>query len=149
MPVHARQRTDIDATAAVARTLEEDVERALHDLPSAELEVVGGRFGIGARRRSRREIARRLGMSLSSVRRLERLALRDLRTLALPSDVPRRASQPGALNVGRSGEANRPAALQTIEAPPASRPSRRSGRPPLGPRPARTGSDAPRSGLLA
>ena len=102
MRAHAQQRTRIDATATLAGTLEEDVERALHDLLTAELEVLRGRFGIGA--------PRRLGVSLSSVRRLERVALRDLRTLALPSDVPRRASRPGALTVGRSGEANRPAA---------------------------------------
>src|SRR5262245_48993415 len=109
MQTHAQQRTGADQTDAAASTLADDVERALHDLPSAELAVLRGRFAIGARRHSRRELARRLGLSLSNVRRLERLALRDLRALALPSDVPRRRPLAGAPTVGRSGEANRPA----------------------------------------
>ena len=129
MRAHAQQRTRIDATATLAGTLEEDVERALHDLLTAELEVLRGRFGIGAPRRSRREIARRLGVSLSSVRRLERVALRDLRTLALPSDVPRRASRPER---SLSAAPARP----IVRLPPDDRgplclaPSRRGGRPP-------------------
>jgi hypothetical protein len=130
MRAQAQQRTRIEATATLAGTLEEHVERALQHLRTAELEVLRARFGIGAPRRTRREIARRLGVSLSSVRRLERVALRDLRALALPSDVPRRASRPGTLTIGRSGEANRPAA------------PRRS-RPPL-PRPLSPGRQTPR-----
>jgi hypothetical protein len=88
--------------------LEDDVERALRDLPLPELHVLRARFGAVGRPRPRREVARRLGLSVSRVRRLERQALRDLRALSAPPDVPRRRSHPEAPNVSRSGEANRP-----------------------------------------
>jgi hypothetical protein len=65
------------------------IERVVQDLPAPELRVLRLRFGIGSARHSQRAVARRLDLSVSAVRRLERRALRDLRALSLPNDVPR------------------------------------------------------------
>jgi DNA-directed RNA polymerase sigma subunit (sigma70/sigma32) len=74
------------AAAPSLGALEREVERAFRDLPTPELRVVRLRFGIGARRCSVPEVARRLDLAVSAVRRLERRALRTLRVLALPPD---------------------------------------------------------------
>lgn len=74
---------------ALLRELTPAIERVIRDLPSAEVKVLRLRFGIGARRLSQRDTARRLAVSISTVRRLERRALRDLRALSFPGDVPR------------------------------------------------------------
>jgi hypothetical protein len=109
MSARAQQRIGhfADEAAAPQRTIDDDVERALRDLPRLELQVLRERFGALGRPRPWREVARRLGLSLSRVRRLERQALGDLRALS-PPKVPRRRPHPEAPNVSRSGEANRP-----------------------------------------
>lgn len=84
------QNETYSAADELCNALERDVERALGDLPTVELQVLRLRFGIGTRHRSQRDIAQRLGISISRVRRMERRALRDLRALALPSDLLRR-----------------------------------------------------------
>jgi len=80
----------VDDERATLAKLEADVERAIHDLPTGDLQVIRLRFGIGARRHSRGAVARQLQVRLSHVLKLERHALRDLRALALPRDLPRR-----------------------------------------------------------
>ena len=88
---------------AALEQLEKSIERALRDLPDAELSILRLRFGIGTRRRSQRDVARRLRLSVGTVRRVERRALRDLRALSLPNDVPRCRTVPrGALPLRRS-----------------------------------------------
>ena len=101
-------RHGADETTRQQRSIDDDVERALQDLPRVELQVLHERFAAFGRPRSWREVARRLGLSVRRVRRLERQALRDLRALSAPPDVPRPRSHPEAPNVSRSGEANRP-----------------------------------------
>lgn len=94
----------VDAIALLP-ALARDVERILRDLPTAELLVLRLRFGIGVRRRSRREVARRLGVGIASVRRLQMRALRDLRALALPRDLPRRRNASDGGLLGRRSRA--------------------------------------------
>ena len=72
--------------------LDAAVNRAIRDLPPLELQFVRLRYGVGTPRRRPRDIARRLGISRGRIRQLELLALRDVRALSLPRDVPRRAS---------------------------------------------------------
>jgi DNA-directed RNA polymerase sigma subunit (sigma70/sigma32) len=72
------------------RDLEAAIERVIRDLPPLELQLVRMRYGVGTPRRPPRDIARRLGVSRGRIRRLEILALRDLRALSMPRDVPRR-----------------------------------------------------------
>jgi len=72
--------------------LDAAIDRAIRDLPPLELRFVRLRYGVGAPRRRPRDIARRLGISRGRVHQLELLALRDLRALSMPRDVPRRAS---------------------------------------------------------
>jgi DNA-directed RNA polymerase sigma subunit (sigma70/sigma32) len=71
--------------------LDAAVERAIRDLPPLELQFVRLRYGVGTTRRWPRDIARRLGVSRGRIRQLEMLALRDLRALSMPRDVPGRA----------------------------------------------------------
>lgn len=86
-PAHPPVLPDIDP--ARLSDLVAATERVFRDLPAAELAVLRSRFGLGLRRRTQREIARTLNISIGSVRRLERRALRILRALSLPVDLPR------------------------------------------------------------
>jgi DNA-directed RNA polymerase sigma subunit (sigma70/sigma32) len=72
--------------------LDAAVERAIRDLPLLELQFVRLRYGVGTPSRRPRDIARRLRISRGRIRQLEILALRDLRALSMPRDVPRHAS---------------------------------------------------------
>jgi DNA-directed RNA polymerase sigma subunit (sigma70/sigma32) len=86
----AARAQGLDGAIALTPALARAVERIMRDMPMDELQVLRLRFGIGARRCSRRVIARRLGIGAARVRRLELRALRDLRALALPRNLPRR-----------------------------------------------------------
>jgi len=83
-----------DPAVALLRALEAEIEGAFRDLPTSELQVLRLRFGVGARRCSWREIARRLRVSVRTARRLERRALHTLRALTLPRDLPHRSLVP-------------------------------------------------------
>ena len=83
----AARAQGLDGAIALTPALARAVERIMRDMPMDELQVLRLRFGIGARRCSRRVIARRLGIGAARVRRLE---LRALRALALPRNLPRR-----------------------------------------------------------
>ena len=126
-------------TASIGTDLQEyslrrhadEVEGVLADLPSLEKQVLRMRFGLGGRRHSQRDTARRLAITVGRVRRVERRAIRTLRILSLPPDLALRAphrSHPGADPVSRSGEVNRTMVPRTVEVPPGLvPPSRRSG----------------------
>jgi len=101
LPDHERDRL---------RALDEDVERAIRDLPSAQVQALRLRFGVGARAHSRRAVARHLGLRTSQVHRLERIALRTLRVLALPRDVPR----PGVARTRHLAPTNRNTAMSPV-----------------------------------
>jgi DNA-directed RNA polymerase sigma subunit (sigma70/sigma32) len=77
------RRADVEADvheAAVCSIEARRLRRELERLPSLERRVLGFRYGLqGSPSLSRREVARRLGVSLGKVRELERSALEPLR----------------------------------------------------------------------